>query len=68
MSNEQISTSSAMEGNGAYNSDARLPARGITLALPSLERAIDAMVFGSAVRPVVIADYGSSHGKNSLAP
>jgi hypothetical protein len=68
MFNEAISASSAMEGNGAYNRDAKLPAGGIALALPCIERVVDVMAFDSANRPVVIADYGSSQGKNSLAP
>jgi hypothetical protein len=67
MSNDRISTA-AMEGHGAYNKYARQPAEGASLALPHLERAVHAMTFDSTDRPVVIADYGSSQGKNSLTP
>lgn len=56
-----------MEGKGAYNRHARLQSGGIALALPFLERAV-ARIELSGDRPVVIADYGSSQGKNSLAP
>jgi len=57
-----------MEGKGAYNRHARQPAEGGALALPRLEQVLDAMAFDSTDRPIVIADYGSSQGKNSLAP
>jgi hypothetical protein len=68
MANETTWVSSAMEGNGAYNRHAKLQAEGIALALPYMERAVAAMVFDSESRPIVIADYGSSQGKNSLPP
>jgi SAM dependent carboxyl methyltransferase len=67
MANETC-VSGAMEGRGAYNRHSRLQASGSALALPLLERAVAAMTFESAARPIVIADYGSSQGKNSLAP
>ena len=57
-----------MEGKGAYNLHARIPARGGALALPFLEKAAREIALGSDDQPVVIADYGSSQGKNSLAP
>jgi hypothetical protein len=57
-----------MEGNGAYNRHAKLPAGGAALAVPFLEKAVREMGLAPADRPVVIADYGSSQGKNSLAP
>jgi S-adenosylmethionine-dependent carboxyl methyltransferase len=57
-----------MEGKGAYNKHARVQAGGIALALPFLEKAArDVQIIGGS-QPVVIADYGSSQGKNSLAP
>jgi hypothetical protein len=67
MSNDPISTA-AMEGRGAYNKYAKQPAEGAGLALPHLEKAVQVMTFDSTERPLVIADYGSSEGKNSLAP
>src|SRR5580700_3786417 len=57
-----------MEGKGAYNRHARLPAGGMALALPWLEKAVQDIELDCGDQPVVIADYGSSQGKNSLAP
>jgi hypothetical protein len=59
---------SAMEGKGAYNRNAAIPASGAALAIPLLEKAAQQIRFDSDDRPIVIADYGSSQGKNSLAP
>jgi hypothetical protein len=53
-----------MEGMGAYNKHAKLPAGGATLALPYLEKAARSIALDSGERLVVIADYGSSQGKN----
>jgi SAM dependent carboxyl methyltransferase len=58
----------AMEGKGAYNRNAAMPASGAALAIPLLEKAAQQIRFDSDDRPIVIADYGSSQGKNSLAP
>jgi hypothetical protein len=57
-----------MEGGGSYNQNARLPAGGAALALPLLEQAARNVRIEESDRPFVIADYGSSQGKNSLAP
>lgn len=57
-----------MEGNGAYNKHAKLQAGGAALALPLLENAVRKMTLDLGDFPIVIADYGSSQGKNSLAP
>jgi hypothetical protein len=57
-----------MEGGGAYNAHARVPARGASLALPLLQDAVQDIKFDPGRRPIIIADYGSSQGKNSLAP
>ena len=56
-----------MEGKGAYNRLSRIPGAGGGLAIPLLEEAAGLVTIGSD-RPIVIADYGSSQGKNSLAP
>jgi SAM dependent carboxyl methyltransferase len=65
----QISlTQGVMEGNGAYNLHAKLPADGAALAVPFLERAVEKMAIEDGRDPIVIADYGSSQGKNSLGP
>jgi hypothetical protein len=68
MPSDPVQPGAAMEGQGSYNRHARLPAGGGALALPHLERAIADVPLGSGVEPVVIAEYGSSQGKNSLAP
>jgi hypothetical protein len=68
MPEEITPLSPPMEGKGAYNRYAKLPAGGAALALPLLEKAAKNLVLESSHRPVVIADYGSSQGKNSLAP
>jgi hypothetical protein len=57
-----------MEGQGAYNRHAKLPAGGAALALPLLEKAAQGTRLDPGDQPVVVADYGSSQGKNSLAP
>src|SRR5579864_8816586 len=69
MPEEIIPLSPPMEGKGSYNKYAKLPAGGAALALPLLERAAaNVVVLESSTRPIVLADYGSSQGKNSLAP
>lgn len=57
-----------MEGKGSYNRYAKLPAGGAALALPFLEKAAQNVLIERRDGPIVIADYGSSQGKNSLAP
>ena len=59
---------SAMEGKGAYNRNAAIPASGGAFAIPLLEKAAQQINLDPHDRPIVIADYGSSQGKNSLAP
>ena len=68
MATSTISTHGVMEGGGSYNLHARIPAGGGTLALPHLEEAVRCLTVRPGPDPVVIADYGSSQGKNSLAP
>jgi hypothetical protein len=57
-----------MEAMGAYNKHAKLPAGGAALALPLLEKAVQSVELDVERQPIVIADYGSSQGKNSMAP
>jgi hypothetical protein len=52
-----------MEDGGAYNRNARIPAGGAVLALPLLEEAVRKLAFDDWKTPVVLADYGSSHGR-----
>lgn len=68
MENKPKSYYGVMEPDGAYNRHARLQASGIGLALPFLEQAVRSITFNGGSGPVVLADYGSSQGKNSLAP
>jgi SAM dependent carboxyl methyltransferase len=57
-----------MEGGGAYNKCAKLPAAGAALALPLWEETLKSVEREAGEQPVVLADYGSSQGKNSLVP
>jgi hypothetical protein len=57
-----------MEGKGAYNRNAAIPAAGGAPAVALLERAAGRIAIDTNERPLVIADYGSSQGRNSLAP
>lgn len=60
--------SASMEGRGSYNRHSLIPSGGGALALPHLERAIAEVPLEPIDQPVVIADYGSSQGLNSLGP
>ena len=68
MSNAPSLSHGVMEGKGSYNKHAKLPAGGAALAMPLLESAVQAVELGPGEQPIVIADYGSSQGKNSMAP
>jgi hypothetical protein len=57
-----------MEGGGSYNRHAKLPAGGGSLALPYLEKAAQSCALPPGSNAIVMADYGSSQGKNSLSP
>jgi hypothetical protein len=67
-SNKVVPAHAVMEGGGAYNKHARIPAGGAALATPFLEKAVRNTALDPDDRPIVIADYGSSQGKNSLGP
>jgi hypothetical protein len=56
----------AMEGGGFYNRNSAMQAGGIALLLPYLEEAARTVKIGD--EPLVIADYGASQGRNSMAP
>ena len=68
MENESRFSSAVMEGGGAYNRHATFQAAGARLAIPFLEKALREVSLDPADLPIVIADYGSSQGKNSLDP
>jgi len=57
-----------MEGKGFYNKHSAIPAAGGALALPLLEQAAKRIELDAGGPPIVLADYGSSEGENSLAP
>ena len=61
-------TSAPMEGHGGYNRSSRVQAAGSSPALPLLEHAARIVTLAEAPAPIVIADYGASAGRNSLAP
>jgi long-chain acyl-CoA synthetase len=66
---KQVTTAYAvMEGGGSYNAHAKSQATGGMLGLPFLEQAVREMAIPEGNDPIAIADYGSSQGKNSLAP
>ncbi|WP_341313042.1 SAM-dependent methyltransferase [Paraburkholderia sp. IMGN_8] len=66
--NQEKTTSGAMEGAGAYNRHATPQAGGAAIALPHLRQAVASLALEPHDQPVVIAEYGSSQGKNSQAP
>jgi SAM dependent carboxyl methyltransferase len=68
MSDTSTHRVAVMEGKGVYNQHASIPAAGGAAALPLLEEAAHRIELDAGTRPIVIADYGSSEGKNSLAP
>lgn len=57
-----------MEGHGIYNRSSAVQAAGYAPALPLLEQAARMVPLPPVLQPLVIADYGSSEGRNSLIP
>jgi hypothetical protein len=57
-----------MEGHGFYNRSSRVQAAGLSPAVTLFERAARTVTLPAPPRPIVIADYGSSEGRNSLDP
>jgi hypothetical protein len=69
MPDDKIPTApAAMEGHGGYNERSAVQARGASTAVPLIEQAAERVELPSGSSPVVVADYGSSEGRNSLAP
>ena len=66
MASDVTPARAAMEGDGFYNRNSSLQAAGITRVLPLWKKTACAIEVGD--EPLVIADYGSSHGRNSMAP
>jgi hypothetical protein len=61
-------TGAAMEGGGSYNRNSAQQGAGGISALPLLEKAAASVAIEPDDDPVVIADFGSSQGRNSLLP
>ena len=61
-------TGAAMEGGGSYNRNSAQQGAGGILALPLLEKAATSVAIESGDDSIVIADFGSSQGRNSLLP
>jgi hypothetical protein len=66
MSVDAVPTQTSMEGAGFYNRHSTAQAAGIDQMLALLERAAGEVPVGEEA--LVIADYGSSQGRNSMAP
>jgi SAM dependent carboxyl methyltransferase len=65
-STETTPSHGVMEGNGAYNKHAQPQAAGASLATPVLQKALEKIPLEPGEQPIIVADYGSSQGKNSL--
>ena len=61
-----VSTLHAMEDKGYYNDHSQLQHSTIPYALPFLRHAASSIQLPDHHSPVVLADYGSSQGHNSL--
>jgi S-adenosylmethionine-dependent carboxyl methyltransferase len=59
---------SPMEGHGAYNRSSLVQAAGLSPAVLLLENAARNVELAAPPEPIVIVDYGSSEGRNSLGP
>jgi hypothetical protein len=59
-------TTAAMEGDGFYNRNSAMQAAGIARVLPMWEKIAGTVPVGDET--LVVADYGSSQGRNSMAP
>ena len=57
-----------MEGDGGYNRSSQVQAAGLSPAVSMLESAARTVPLPAGSQPIVIADYGSSQGLNSLLP
>ena len=61
-------TGAAMEGGGSYNRNSAQQGAGGISALPLLEKAAASVAIAPDDDPIVIADFGSSQGRNSFLP
>ena len=67
MANDAGRTTAAMQGGGFYNRNSGLQAANLTSALPLFEEAARSVPIDGAAS-LVIVDYGSSQGRNSMRP
>ena len=67
-STPSASPPTAMEGGGVYNRSSSVQAAGLAPAVPWFIEAARLVPLGLPDEPLVVADYGSSQGRNSLAP
>jgi hypothetical protein len=68
MSEAYMRGAAPMEGRGGYNANSALQAAGGAVGVPLIEEAAASIAIAESDRPIVLADYGSSEGRNSLAP
>src|SRR5271165_5529408 len=68
MTDPSIAPTGGMERGGAYNQHAAPQAAGAAVALQLLRDAGRTVALPSGDEPIVIVDYGSSQGFNSIAP
>jgi SAM dependent carboxyl methyltransferase len=64
----ELAAPNPMEGGGVYNRDSQVQGSGSSPGLVLFERAAELAVLPATRQPIVIADYGCSEGRNSLAP
>ncbi len=64
----EVRKPAAMEGHGRYNRNSQVQAAGLSPAMPMLIDAARQVPLPGERLPIVVADYGSSQGHNSLAP
>ena len=65
---ETVSPRTTMVGGGLYDENARHQRTAVSLAMPLLGRAIEAVPLPADGAPFVLADYGSATGFNTFAP
>jgi hypothetical protein len=68
MTNPSEGQRATMEGHGSYNANSALQASGAAVGLALFAEAASEVPLDDSEGPVVLADYGSSQGRNSLAP
>ena len=68
MTLETARSATVMEGGGAYNRNSSLQSAYVGSALDFLTSCAERVPLDNYGAPLVIADYGSSQGRNSMAP